>query len=70
MAGSIGERRRALGLTGASIATLIGVNHDRYSRWETGREPLPPARAKQVDVILREHERARERARARLGLAV
>ena len=66
MAGTIyGERRRALGLTAASVAAQLGVHHDLYSRWERGRESMPPARAKQLDRLLLEYERARERVSRR-----
>lgn len=54
-------RRLAVGLAASSVAALLGVSVAVYLRWEIGREPIPPARATQIELVLGEYERARER---------
>lgn len=63
---SIGDRRRALGLSGVAVAEALGINPVVYSRWERGRDAIPPARVPQLELLFAEYEAARERVRAGL----
>lgn len=61
LAAALRARRASAGLESRRVAELIGTNRTTYYRWETGREPIPEPRRKQLDRLFAEYERAAER---------
>lgn len=45
--------RRALGLTSGEVARHLGVARHTVSRWESGKECIPPARVGQIRDLVR-----------------
>ncbi|UJP39312.1 helix-turn-helix domain-containing protein [Cellulomonas palmilytica] len=43
--------REYLGLTSASLAGMLGVRHDTYRRWESGRERVPVRVREEVEAV-------------------
>jgi DNA-binding transcriptional regulator YdaS (Cro superfamily) len=70
MAETFQQRRAALGMASHHVAWLLGVVPAVYSRWETGREQVPPKRRAQLEMLLGKFERTQLEVRRELDRVV